>query len=129
MLKQLLSVLILTVSLGSFAHEGHGVPGTIKANHGGTVKGGKEINLEYVVKGNELKIYPASHEGQDLTESDVKITATAKLPKGKAEAIKLDAKDGAFVTSVDFKTAYRVEITVTTEHKGKKDTFKFQVEK
>lgn len=130
MFKQAFTIILMATSLTVFAHEGHNnAPGSLKANHGGTVKAGKEINLEYVVKGNELKIYPASHEGADLAATDVKVTATAKLPKGKAEAIKLEAKEGAFVTTVDFKSAYRVEMVVSTDYKGKKDTFKFQVEK
>ncbi|WP_409477698.1 hypothetical protein [Pseudobdellovibrio sp. HCB154] len=130
MFKQALAIVLMATSLTAFAHEGHNnTPGSLKANHGGTVKPGKEINLEYVVKGTELKIYPASHEGADLAVTDVKVTATAKLPKGKAESIKLDAKEGAFVATVDFKNAYRVEMVVTTDYQGKKDTFKFQVEK
>ncbi|WP_413943149.1 hypothetical protein [Bdellovibrio sp. HCB-162] len=111
------------------AHEGHETPGVIKAVHGGTALPGKEINLEYMVSGTELKIYPVSHEGKDLNASQVKVSATAKAPKGKAENLKLENKDGAFVTQVDFKNAYRLEVNVTTETSGKKDSFKFQVEK
>ncbi|WP_374074640.1 hypothetical protein [Bdellovibrio bacteriovorus] len=113
----------------AFAHEGHETPGVIKALHGGTALSGKEINLEYMVSGTELKIYPVSHEGKDLPAAQVKVSATAKAPKGKAEALKLENKDGAFVTQVDFKNAYRLEVNVITESAGKKDTFKFQVEK
>lgn len=123
-------LIILSAAVTSFAHEGHGdAPGSLKANHGGTVKSGKEINLEYVVSGLELKVYPASHEGADVPAADVKVTATAKLPKGKPEILKFEIKDGAYTAQVDFKNAYRVEMFVTTELKGKKETFKFQVEK
>ncbi len=127
--KIILSVAVL-ISMSSFAHEGHDdAPGAIKANHGGTVKSGKEINLEYVVSGTEVKLFPVSHDGKDLTADEVKLTVNAKLPKGKAEAIKTESKDGAFVAKVDFKTAYRIEMNVDTEVKGKKSSFKFQVEK
>lgn len=122
--------MVFASTLNLFAHEGHDqTPGSLKANHGGTVKPGKEINLEYVVSGNELKLYPASHEGTDLSANDVKVTATAKLPKGKAEALKIETKNGVLVSSIDFKTAYRIEVVATTDYKGKKDSFKFQVEK
>lgn len=130
MLKKIMLSVILVGSLNLFAHEGHDeAPGALKANHGGTVKAGKEINLEYVVAGNLVKIYPVSHDGKDLLQSDAKLAATVKAPKGKAEPAKLDFKDGSYVTSVDFKGAYRIEVNVTAEVKGKKDSFKFQVEK
>lgn len=114
----------------SLAHEGHGeMPGMLKATHGGTVLAGKEINLEYVTSANEVKIYPQSHEGDTLSLANVKVSATVKLPKGKAENLKLEAKEGAYVGNVDLKKSHRVEVVVTSEVKGKKDSFKFQVEK
>lgn len=130
MLNKLILTSLLAISLNLMAHEGHNnTPGSLKANHGGTVKAGKEINLEFVAINNELKLYPASHEGTDLAPTDVKISATSKLPKGKPENLKTEAKNGAFIAAIDFKTAYRLEVVVTTDYKGKKDTFKFQVEK
>lgn len=130
MFKKIITVALLFSSLTVFSHEGHDeAPGSIKANHGGTVKPGKFLNLEYVVSGNEVKIFPASHEGKDLMAADVKITATTKLPKGKAESAKIEFKDGAFTTNVDFKTAYRIEMVVEADLNGKKNTFKFQIEK
>lgn len=126
----IVGLLILSASFASFAHEGHGdAPGSLKANHGGTVKSGKEINLEYVVSGSQLKVYPANHDGTDLLATDIKVSGTAKLPKGKPEVVKFEIKDGAYTAQVDFKNAYRIEMLVSTEFKGKKDTFKFQVEK
>lgn len=112
-----------------WAHEGHETPGVIKALHGGTTLPGKQINLEYMVSGTELKLYPLSHDEKDLSTSQVKVQATAKAPKGKAEKLKIENKDNAFITQVDFKNAYRLEIQVTTETSGKKDIFKFQMEK
>ncbi len=130
MFKKIIFATALISSLSLFAHEGHDqTPGSLKASHGGTVKAGKEINLEFVVSGNELKLYPATHEGADLAPAEVKLTATGKLPKGKAEALKIENKSGAYAATIDFKTAYRIEVIATAEYKGKKDIFKFQVEK
>jgi len=130
MIKQIFLTTLLSLSLNSFAHEGHdNAPGAIKANHGGTVKPGKEINMELLVSGSEIKLFPLSHEGKDLAVDDVKLSATTKLPKGKTESSKLEYKDGAFVTQVDFKSAYRVELNVNAAVKGKVDAFKFQIEK
>lgn len=112
------------------AHEGHDqAPGALKASHGGTVLAGKEINLEYMTSANEVKLYPLTHDGKDLSPDKVKVSAVAKAPKGKPEALIVTTAEGAFATKVDFKNAYRVEVTVTTETNGKKDSFKFQVEK
>lgn len=130
MFKKIVFASLLGLSLNLLAHEGHNqTPGSLKANHGGTVKAGKQINLEFVVSGNEIKLYPASHEGEDFAPAEVKLTATGKLPKGKPEILKVELKNGAFTAAIDFKTAYRVEVVATTEYKGKKDIFKFQVEK
>lgn len=130
MFRKILMAFLLTGSIGLFAHEGHDqTPGALKANHGGVVKSGKQINLEYVVTGDLLSLYPATHEGTDLKPADVKLSATAKLPKGKAEPVKLEIKDGAYLAKVDFKGAYRVELQVIATSDGKDSTFKFQVEK
>ena len=128
--KKIVLVVLLLGSLITLAHEGHdATPGATKANHGGTVKRGKEINLEYVVSGNTVKLFPASHDGKDLPQVDVKLLATAKLPKGKPESAKLEFKHGSYFMNVDFKSAYRLEVDVVAEVNGKKDNFKFQVEK
>jgi hypothetical protein len=130
MLKQIFFIGLLLLSTKSFAHEGHDIaPGALKANHGGTVKSGKEFNLELLVSGSEIKLYPLSHEGKDLAADEIKLTATTNLPKGKPVPAKVDYKEGAFVTMVDFKGAYRVELSVNAVNKGKAETFKFQIEK
>ena len=129
---QFLSAIGFVLSVGSqaVAHEGHDVaPGAIKTSHGGVAKAGKEINLEYVASGTEITFYPMSHEGKDIAPTDLKLTATSKKPKGKMENLKVDAQAVGFKTNVDFKDAYRSEVVVKTEIKGKKDTFKLQVEK
>lgn len=129
-IKNVIGGIAIALSAIAFAHEGHDdVPGGAKANHGGVVKSGKEINLEYVVNGNEVILYPVSHEGKDLPAADVNITGTSKSPKAKPEALKFTNQGGFYKANVDFKGAYRSEVNVTTEYKGKKDNFKFQVEK
>jgi len=130
MFKKMITTLTLTVALSALAHEGHDqAPGSLKSSHGGIVKAGHEINLEYIVTGQTIKLFPLSHDGKDILNNDVRMTATFKSPKGKPEVAVIDFKEGSYNTTVDFKGAYRVEMTVTTETKGKKDSFKFQVEK
>jgi dihydroxyacetone kinase DhaKLM complex PTS-EIIA-like component DhaM len=118
----------LLFSATTFAHEGHTVPGVIAATYGGTAVGGKEINLEYVINGNELKLYPMSHEGKALTNQQVVLTVTAKAPKQKNEKLNVIFSEGAFTSKVEFKNSHRLEINVTTETNHKKDNFKFQME-
>jgi len=130
MFKILLTTVLMMVSINTFAHEGHDeAPGALKANHGGVVKPGKVINLEYVIKGDTVELYPASHEGVDLALTEVTLTGTAKPSKGKAAPLKFEPKNGAYFAKVDFKGAYRVEVQVVADNKGKKSTFKFQVER
>ena len=94
MFKKVMLSMVIMGSLSVFAHEGHDdAPGAIKANHGGVVKAGKVINLEYVISGSEVKLFPVNHDGKDLTAAEVKLTVTTKLPKGKTEAIKIDSKE------------------------------------
>ncbi len=127
--------LIFTLSLlattpAAYAHEGHHeAPGVIKATHGGIAVAGKEFNLEYMQTGNEIKLFPLPHPDETFDFSKVKFTATAKAPKEKETELKLEKKEDIFVGTVDFKKAYRLEIIVTTDNAGKKDKFKFQVEK
>lgn len=126
--RAVLVITFLAVSSICAAHEGHdNAPGSIKSNHGGVVKPGKQINLEYVISGNEVKIYPLSHEGKDLT--DVVLTATIKVPKGKPEVVKIVLKDNVNTIQIDFKSAYRAEVNIEAIQAGKKSQFKFQVEK
>lgn len=130
MFKKLLISAMVFSSVLAMAHEGHDqTPGMLKANHGGIVKPGKQVNLEYVVSGEQVKMYPVSHEGKDLGSTEVTVSATAKSPKSKAESLNIEYKDGAFVTQVDFKGAYRSELNVVVDEKGKSSQFKFQVEK
>ena len=130
MFKIILTTVLMMASISTFAHEGHDeTPGALKANHGGVVKPGKVINLEYVIKGDTVELYPASHEGADLPLTDVALTGTAKPSKGKATPLKFESKNGAYLAKVDFKGAYRVEVQVVADNKGKKSTFKFQVER
>lgn len=130
--KFILSIVLLSSlnSINAMAHEDHHkTPGMLKVNHGGKVEAGKEINLEYVVSGTEVKLYAADHDGKDLALTEVELKATAQLPKGKPEPVTLTNKDGAFVAKVDFKSAYRVEMNVDAIFQGKKSTFKIQIEK
>ncbi len=116
-------------TFNSWAHEGHSVPGVLPSTHGGTAIGGKEINIEYITNDKELTIYALSHDGKDLPVEKVKISGTAKAPKGKTEILLFKSNNGVFSTLVDFKKNHRVEINIATEFNQRKSEFHFQMEK
>ena len=128
MKKILLSLIIILPTL-CFSHEGHDkTPGSFKSLHGGIVQVGSEANLEVIVNGQEITIFPTSHEGQDIPAKNIKIEATAKPKKGKAYPIKLTTAKGGYTSSVDLKGANRLPIDIAVTSNGKIDHFIIQVE-
>ena len=66
-MKKLLLTLIIILPTLVFSHEGHNdTPGALKSIHGGVVQAGKEVNLEVIITGQKVTLFPTSHEGQDL---------------------------------------------------------------
>ena len=130
-MKLALFVIGFIFSISATAHEGHAQnPKNLKALHGGAVKTGKEINLEYVISGTEVKLYPVSHDGKPVPSEEIKLSATTRAAKAKkATPASLKYADNSYSFAVDFGGTHRVEVMVTTESKGKSDVFKFQVEK
>lgn len=111
------------------AHEGHDVPGQIKALHGGITKPGKIMHMEMLVTENKVQLFPLAHAGEELKASDVKITGTAKTPKGKPQSLTFTAEGNAFSTQVDLQGSYRANLEIKATYGGKVDNFKFIVEK
>lgn len=131
--KQFLTIALSSVlffGINSLGHEGHdALPGQIKALHGGVVKSGKEINMEMLVTGNSVKFFPLAHSGEDVKVVEVKISGTAKTPKGKPQNLVFTDDGKAFTTTVELKDAYRADLDIKATHGGKTDSFKFLVEK
>jgi hypothetical protein len=128
MKKIMLSLIIILPTL-VFAHEGHDkTPGSLKSLHGGVVQAGKEMNLEVIISGHEINLFPTSHEGLDIPSKDVKISAMAKPKKGATTPIKLVNEKGGFSSTVDLKGANRLPVEVTVTTNGKTDHFTIQVE-
>lgn len=127
--KLYMTFLLTTLAAATFAHEGHNqAPGSLKSLHGGTVQAGKQINLEVIISGTHLTIYPESHEGKDLPAKDVLIEAKASPKKGKPYAVKFSPTKEGFVATVDLAGANRLPVTITTTNQGKVDHFTVQVE-
>lgn len=119
------------------AHEGHTTPGAAKAAHiGGVTKQTKNLFLELLVEGNELKIYPTDHDSKPVPLDQVKIEATLELPKGTKGGGKLsfspmtgsDAKESHFMAQVDTKGAHRYTLKVKATYLNIPGEAKFTVE-
>lgn len=130
-LTSLAAALVLSLfASASLAHEGHDqVPGSLKAMHGGIPKAGKLMNMEMLAIENKVQLFPRAHEGETLDMTKLKISGTAKSPKGKSQSLKLTQVEKAFNTEVDFQGSHRVNLEIKAEYEGKTDTFKFLVEK
>ncbi|UXR63344.1 hypothetical protein EZJ49_09680 [Bdellovibrio bacteriovorus] len=130
-LKSLIATLALSLLAStSFAHEGHDqVPGSLKAMHGGIPKAGNLMNMEMLAIENKVQFFPRAHADETLDINKVKISGTAKSPKGKSQTLKFTKTDNIFNTEVDFQGSHRVNLEIKAEFEGKTDTFKFLVEK
>lgn len=128
-MKNLLLLIATLLSLSIWAHEGHNqTPGSVKSKHGGVVSLGKQLNLEVLVNGTNVTLYPLTHESNDLKAADIKIDAIAKPRKGNTYPVIFKAEKLGFSTDVDLKGLNRVELEINIELAGKKDKFKVQVE-
>ena len=132
-MKTLIATALLTLGFSSFqaqAHEGHDqIPGAVKALHGGVVKTGKEFNVEMLAVDQNVEFFVLAHEGESIDMKAVKLTATGKSPKGKAQEIKLENTGKSFKGTLDFQGSYRLDVEVKTEYQGKIDLYKFLAEK
>jgi hypothetical protein len=128
-MKQILLIILAFFSFNAFTHEGHNqTPGSVKSKHGGVVSLGKQVNLEILVNGTNVTLYPLTHESVDLKASDVKVSAIAKPRKGSSYPLVFKALKLGFSADVDLKGSNRVELDINIEQAGKLDKFKVQVE-
>lgn len=130
MKKTIFTLALSLLSLVAFSHEGHNVtPGSLKSLHGGTVQAGKQLNLEVIVNGSEITLYPTSHEAKDIPTKDVRIEAVAKPRKGKPYPVYfITDKGGGLTATIELKGANRIPVTVKTTYHEKSDSFIVQVE-
>ncbi len=129
-MSKYVSILVASImSLSLLAHEGHNnAPGSFKSLHGGTVQNGKDLNLEVIISGKELTVYPTSHESKDIAEKDVKVSALAKPKKGKAYPVVLTNSKGGYSATVELQGSNRLPVEITIQSHGKTDHFTIQIE-
>lgn len=129
-MKTLSMILGLTFFTASaWAHEGHDHgPKSAQATQGGVLHQGKKVGLEVVQESGELKLYPLDATAKPLKASDVKVSGTYELPKGKPEPLALTAKGDYLSAKVDAKGAHRFGVKLKVDYQGSAEDFSFQVE-
>lgn len=131
-MKYLLIALILA-TVPALAHEGHNhdAPTTIQAPKGGVVKALDEARLEVVAKGKDIKIYVYDKGMKPREAAELKIAATAELPRNKKiDTINFEAKGNQFEGTYDAKGAHRfaLKLSVTDSKTGRTDNLSFNIE-
>ncbi len=114
---------------GAYAHEGHdhGAKG-LQPSQGGVIHKGTKLNLEVVQESGELRLFPLDTNAKPLKATDLKISGTYELPRGKAEPLALNAQKDHFSATVDAKGAHRYAVNLKVDYKGQSESFSFQVE-
>ena len=137
----LFALLLLLTTSTLFAHEGHGVPGSVPpAPHGGKLKeatgGGKELFFEAVYNDGQLSLYPL-HITNDNSFAAVSpkgqltnVSVSVELPRSK-KVQKLETKNDeeAIQAGFDVKGASRFIVLVSAKYAGTVKKAKIQIEK
>lgn len=126
-----ISALLLLITPNLFAHEGHDEnPNAIKATHGGLILAGKVLNIEYIINGTEVKIYPLKHGGGGFQMDQLSASAKASPRKGKPYEVVTQKEQDHFKVAVDMKGSPRVQldVQVNVDSSKKSDHFKLQIE-
>jgi hypothetical protein len=125
----LTAALIALASQFTLAHEGHKIPGSIAAPHGGLLKAAGSIYLELVTSKDGIKVYPVDHEMKALALTGLKLEGKVLFPKKiKSEAVQFATEADAFTAKVDAKGAHRYTLNLEVTADGKKNLVKFNVE-
>lgn len=129
-MKQLILAFILTLSVTSFAHEGHDHgSGQVQPQKGGVVKSLETVHLEMVNLGKEIRIYVYDKDVKPQPTKNYPLTAKVQLPRQKqTQDLKLEVKDTYWTTQFDPKGAHRYDLILNIEQGGHKDAVKFTVE-
>lgn len=134
-MKKIFTALILLPSLlfsfASFAHEGAHGPEQKVAPHGGILRDGTSLMFELVKSGDNIKIYPLTHEGKvidvKLIEVDSKKTT---LTDAKKKTIKynLIPEGDALIVKFEKGGSYRYSLNLIARFEGKENKASWQIE-
>jgi hypothetical protein len=125
-----------TSSLAVFAHEGHDHgSGQVQPTKGGVIQKAGNIYYEVVGSKEDIKVYPMKESGPEaktlkaVSLNEVKISATYKLPRGKAAMpITFNKMNDHFAGKVSAQGAHRYQIDLKVESGTLKDEIIYQIE-
>lgn len=129
-------LLLITLSLSAFAHDGHNHgAGQVQPTKGGTILKADKFYLEVVGNRTDVKIYPLKKNDPKsamltpIPLNQVKISATYALPRAKVtNIIALKQEADHFAGKVSVKNTHRYEVVVTIETLGEKEKLTYQIE-
>lgn len=130
-MKNILTVVVLLIlSRGAMAHEGHHeAPGAVSAPHGGMVQQTSRFVLELVSEAGGVRIYTLDHEMKAVATAGLKMEGLVTFPKKKkADSVQFTTDGEAFVAKVDAKGAHRYSLKVSVTHAGQSESSTFTVE-
>lgn len=136
LLFAILSTLVLLSAAPIFAGEGHDHgPGQVQPTKGGVLMKAHNFFLEAVGTTSEIKFYPLKKESaksntlKPIALSEVKITATYTIPRGKsAQKVTLSPKNDHFAGTISASGAHRYQVDVNVEVGNEKEKFIYQIE-
>lgn len=119
------------------AHDGHDhdAPGAMKAPHGGTTQGGKNIDIELVQEKDGILVYGLEEDASSVAAKDFQLIGTAEFPKKSSQPLTFSAQKDHYAAKFSFKDAkgklvsHRAKITLqVTPAKEAPESFVFQLE-
>ena len=130
-MKKILAAAILLLSFTAVAHDGPHGPEQKVAPHGGILRDGASLMLELVKEGNEIKIYPITHEcaaidGKALEIDNQKSTLTDA--KNKAVAFTVVPEGNSLILKFEKGSSYRYAFKLFAKFKGKENKGSWQIE-
>lgn len=137
-MQKILSVFFsaLIISLAAIAHDGHDHgSGQVQPTKGGVIQKAGNIYFEIVGTKNEIKVYPMKESGAEsktlkpVALSEVKVSASYKLPKGKSSTpVTLNKMNDHFSGKVAAESTHRYQVDLKVESGTLKDEITYQIE-
>ncbi|HPI39418.1 MAG TPA: hypothetical protein PLJ21_01355 [Pseudobdellovibrionaceae bacterium] len=130
-MKDIFLSAILVFGLSAIAHEGPHGPEQKVAPHGGVLRDGTSLMFELVKTGENVKIYPLTHDGKPIDskviEVDLKKTQLADSRK-KPIQHSLIAEGDSFVLKFEKGSSYRYSLSLVARYEGKENKANWQIE-
>lgn len=130
-MKKLMMTAFLLFSLGAIAHEGAHGPEQKVAPHGGVLRDSASLMFELVKSGDNIKIYPMTHDGKaieaKLVEVDTKKTSLTDAKKKTVEHT-VTSDGEALVLKFEKGNSYRYSLSLSVRYEGKENKANWQIE-